>query len=477
MKKINKSKGKNWAVLPYNVSRIDSNNYLLSTPLSTWSILKKSQFRKLHNFSLNEAPSLIKRLKDEGLLIDEKNLNSLEEGYRRINLNLFHGVGLHIAVVSNQCNFNCIYCQTKSEKEERMNSDVASGILRFLLSGNHPAPHLEFQGGEPLLNWEIVEGLTRSARRYNEEREKQKKDLKISLVSNLSLLDDKKMKFLLDNDVDICTSLDGPAKVHNKNRVFKNGAPTYKKVSEKIKKINREYKRRKSKRRVNLLPTITRQSLRYAKEIIDEYVNWGVRGIAIRAVNKLGRADAVWEKIGYTPEEFNDFWEECMDYILELNRKGMDITERMALVMLKKIFKKEDPAYVDLCSPCGAGRNVLSYMPNGDIYSCDEARMIKSNLFKLGNVLKNRYNEILRKPDIFYICQSSLLDFWDYNSAYAIWSGTCPVLNFYEQGSTVVKIRQTSRYKISEFQFKYLFKKIAKDPDALKIFERWIGVG
>ena len=232
--------------------------------------------------------------------------------------------------------------------------------------------------------------------------------------------------------------------------------------------------KRNIKHRVNLLPTITKESLSYPKEIIDEYLKWEVGSIPLRYVNRLGRADKIWREIGYTPEEFNKFWEESMEYILELNKRGINLAERTALVMLKKIFKKEDPGYVDLCSPCGAGRNVLTYMPNGDIYSCDEARMIRSSMFKLGNVKKDKYSEVTRNPNIFYILGSSLLDFWDYNSAYAIWSGTCPVLNYYEQENVVVKIRQTSRYKIYDFQFNYLFKKIAKDKEAVRIFRRWV---
>jgi sulfatase maturation enzyme AslB (radical SAM superfamily) len=128
---------------------------------------------------------------------------------------------------------------------------------------------------------------------------------------------------------------------------------------------------------------------------------------------------------------------------------------------------------VDLCSPCGAGRNVLSYLPNGDIYACDEARMLREEMFKLGNITKNRYREIVKSPNLFYTCESSLLNIWDYNSTFLAWSGTCPVLNYYEQGSPVVKINQTPRKKINDFQFRYIFDKIIHEPEVKDIFYKW----
>ena len=162
-----------------------------------------------------------------------------------------------------------------------------------------------------------------------------------------------------------------------------------------------------------------------------------------------------------------------MDYIIDLNKRGIFIFERMAQILLKKILKKRDPHYVDLVSPCGGGRNVLAYMPNGDIYTCDEARMIRSDLFKLGNVLKDSQEKIMGSPNLLGICQSSFLELWDYTSAYSLWSGTCPVMNFAQQNNPVVKISQTPNYKIYNFQLDYLTDKIFSDRLIASILNRW----
>jgi len=295
------------------------------------------------------------------------------------------------------------------------------------------------------------------------------------MVTNGVLLDESKINFLIDNNVEICISLDGPKKIHNCNRVYNNGKGSYMEVIQAINRTRNVYNKRKIHNRpMNLLPTINKNSLSYAEEIIDEYVKRGAEQIALRPINNIGAAKDVWGKIGYSAEEFNNFWSEAMDYILALNLRGVNIKERIATVMLKKILNKENPGYVDLMNPCGAGRSVLTYMPNGDIYPCDEARMSESDMFKLGNVLKNEYEEIMKSPGLFSLCQSSLLDIWNYNCAYLPWMGTCPVINYLSQGNIVPKITQSELYKIHHFQFSYIFKKMLEDNKNRIIFERWV---
>jgi len=467
------SKTKNeWGILPYEIGRV-KDRYLVTTSLGSWALLKEPEFKRLHSFKIKESDPLLQKLKDARVIVDQTNSNNVIEDFRRLNNNWFLDVGLHIAVVTNRCNFDCIYCQTRGKQKGDMDVKVAVKVLEYLFASRTPNVNLEFQGGEPLLNWKVVEYLIHWARKSNTTG----KNLKISLVSNLSLLDEEKIDFLIENDVDLCTSIDGPSHIHDRLRKFKNGKGSYEVVVETINRIKERYKKKGKNKRIGALPTITRYSFPYFKEIIDEYISQDVDSIALRPVNRLGLAEGVWEDIGYEPEEFNRFWQKSLDYILELNKKGINIRERVATIMLTKILQKQDPMYVDLANPCGAGRTVLTYAPNGDIYPCDEARMIGSDLFKLGNLLEDKYNDIMKSPNIFHTCQASLLNLWDYNSPFSIWSGTCPVLNFCEQGSTVVKIGQTPRQKIYNFQFNYIFKKMIEDKDALDTFKKWISRG
>ncbi len=458
-----------FATAPFKTKRI-RDKFLLTTILGDWVIVDREDFRKIHTYSVEPESTLFKRLKDKGIIIDETNLNSRIHTYRRLNSNLFSGVGLHIAVLTEKCNFSCKYCQTKEEKGSAMSVKTATGVLDFLVKSNKPVKTLEFQGGEPLLCWDALKWFVVNAEKA---KSKFKQDIRLSLVSNLSLLDKEKLNFLIKHGVNICTSLDGPQRLHDKQRVYANGRPTYADTVKKIKMANQEYERSGLKKRVNILPTITKYSLVLAKEIIDEYLKWKVDCIPLRFVNPLKRASQSWKELGYTPEEFNQFWKESMDYILELNRRGIFIRERIAQVLLAKILKKKDPLYVDLASPCGGGRSTLAYMPNGDVYTCDEARMIRSDLFKLGNVLRDSYEKVMQNPNLVGVCQSSFLELWDYTSPYTLWSGTCPVMNYFQQENPVVKISQAPYYKIYNFQLDYLTDKISRDKITLGIFNNW----
>lgn len=462
---------KTWATLPYNVDKV-KDKYLVVSALGGWDFLNRSEYEQLSAFRLKKETRLYCRLKEKGLVIeDDTSLDRLIDDYRCANLNLFTGPGLHIIVLTNRCNLGCLYCQTSGKRQYDMDKDTASKILELVFASHNPNVTIEFQGGEPLLNWDVLRFFVDYSRRYNMTGRR----VNLSLVSNFTLLDDEKIKFLIDNDVNLCTSLDGPRKIHDKNRNLLSGGSTYDKVVYWLNKIKKEYKRKRIKNKViGALTTITKYSLPYYREIIDAYIKLGFFSIPLRSINKIGIARKNWDKIGYAPEEFIDFWKKGLDYILELNKKGIFIYERMAFIMLKKILKKEDPGYVDLCSPCGAGRSVLAYSPDGNVYTCDEARMLEEDLFKLGNVLRNSSEEILESPVLMQTCQASISNFWNYASAYSVFEGVCPVLNYSEQGSPVSSITQNSFYKIQRAQFEYLFEKLSENKDALAIFKRWM---
>ena len=456
-----------FSILPYNSKTLKNNNYLVSNFFGAWDFLNQKEFRKLNSLNLSDSSSLFRRLHNNGLIVSGSNLDRLLADYRKLNANLFSDTSLHIAVLTTRCNLECRYCQTKMAKQEDMSLEVASRVLNYLFSVNTNNITLEFQGGEPLLNWKTLAFLVENARKLN----KNAKNLKITIVSNLLLLDKKKMRFFKKYGVEICSSFDGPKKVHDKNRVLKNGAGTYDIVLNKIKQLGKEFGMR-----VNLLPTITKYSLKHYKEIIDEYVRLKQDEICLRPVNKLGFACSNWDNLGYSPEEFTTFYQHSLNYILTLNRKGVKIKERMARLICEKVINKTDPGYVELMTPCGSGRNTIVYMPSGTCYPCDEARMMREDAFKLGNILNENYSDMIKKENLVHLLEASVLNLWDYNNAFLPWMGTCPVVNYGLQGNLVPKIWCSPMHKISNFQFEYIFDKMAeKDGNTLKIFENWIG--
>jgi len=462
-----KTKKIKYAILPFQAEKI-KNRYLVSNMLGNWDLITETDLRQLNQKNIDQD-QLQKRLIKRGIVVDAENGASLINNFRNLHANLFTSTSLHIVVVTTRCNLACEYCQTKSNTFGDMDIKIAKKVLNFFKDCPSPVINLEFQGGEPLLNWPVVKFFIINVKKL-------KKKIVFSLVTNGILLDPEKIDFLIKHNVNICISLDGSQKVHDKNRVFASGKGTYSKVFQAIKRLKRANKKNKNNKPTSLLPTVTKFSLKNYKQIVDEYVKQGAKIISLRPVTKIGAAKMVWDKIGYTPEEFNVFWQKSMDYILTLNKKDIKIQERMVNVLLKKILIKQDPAFVDLMSPCGAGRQVLTYMPSGDIYPCDEARMSADEIFKLGNLNDGvKYNEVIKSPNLFSISCASLIQLWDYNSAFSPWIGTCPVLNYVNDHNLIPKITATPMHKIYRFQLRYLFTKMLESKENEKIFWGWVG--
>lgn len=463
----------NWGAIPHNLKRFD-NRYLVTNFLGRFAFLSKGEYSQLALSKLDRKSRLFARLDKAGIILTDDNADAILSGFRNSNSNLFRDPGLHIAVITTRCNLACKYCQTSDSKKSDMDKRVASKVLEYLAKVRSRPIVLELQGGEPLLNWEVLTFLVKGARRYIQDDN----ELAISLVSNFTLLDKEKIDFLVEHKVKVCTSLDGPSKIHDKNRVSLNNRGSYKKVIEGIKKMDAAYKKHGLNYSTGLLPTITRHSLAYPREIIDEYLRLKKNVIYLKAVKKIGVADKSWENVGYTPEEYIEFWKAAMDYIIELNKRGVYIREWMSVLLLKKIMHKEDHGYVDMMSPCGAGRSVLTYMPDGSLFPCDEARMIKNkDLFSLGNVLRDRYEDIFKNENLFAVCSASMMQLWDYASAYLPWKGTCPVLNYSLGKNLIPQIKTTPMDKILEFQLDYIFGNLAKDGEVSAIFEQWLMKG
>jgi len=167
------------------------------------------------------------------------------------------------------------------------------------------------------VNWDIVKYIVE----YAEIKAVHlTKNVTFALVTNLTLMDEEKLQYLLDHNVHISTSLDGDETTHNFNRTFKDGN-SFEKVTYWIRKINAEYEKRGIRNKVGALLTVTKKTLPRYKEVIDTYVNLGLDGIFLRSLNPYGFAAADLEKLGYTSEEFVEFYKKSMDYLLELNKK------------------------------------------------------------------------------------------------------------------------------------------------------------
>jgi len=454
-------------------------NYLLTNDVGFYISLTPLQFKNFIEGKLDKGSTIYKELREKGFT---KDLSVIEKEklinvYRSRNFGLFRpGPSLHIVVLTLRCNFKCVYCQVASElpnkKEYDMTLSTAKQTVDFIFKTPVHSFTIEFQGGEPLLNWPALKFIVEYARKKSKTEEK---DLKISLVSNLTLMTDEKLRFLMKNGVDICTSLDGPEELHNKNRPWTKGNG-YKKTTYWIRRIKEKLLNEEVSRRsyFSALITVSRNSLRYPKEIIEEYLRWGFPGVHLRPLTYLGFAKAPGNKISYSAEEFMDFWRKAMDYIISLNKDGIFFQERETKIMLQKILTNKDPGYTDLMSPCGAALSQIAYNYNGDIYTCDEGRMFRDDTFLIGNVEKGSYKGTVVNNKVKTMLTSSCLEntACDY-CAYKPYCGVCPVRNYVYYGNLFPQMKNTDWCKIKTAQFDYIFGKM-KDEETREIFERWV---
>ena len=418
-------------------------DYLLTNDVGDYAFVSFKDFNNLASGFLSEIS-----LKDATILKDRGfiNLNAaslkLENKYRSKNSFLGMGTNLHIIVSTLRCDHKCVYCHASAQGREGkatdMDGQTAKAVVDRIFESPSKAITIEFQGGEPLLNFEVLKFVTEYAHDKNKVAGK---DLLIAVVTNLSPLNDEILKFLIKNKISICTSIDGPRNLHNRNRVSFCG-DSYTKVVKNFKRLQKAYSN-KVKYRPNALVTITRESLRYPKEIIKEYLRLNLDSIHLRPLNPFGFAINQQKKIGYTAEEFLSFYKKAFDYILKINSNGKVFYERTARIFLMKIFNDDDPGYFELRSPCGAGIGQMAYNYNGDVYTCDEGRMVSrlgDHAFRLGNVRDDSYNDLIGKEALKAVCISSLLDILPGCSdcVYKPYCG-CPIYNYVTSGTLLLR--------------------------------------
>ncbi len=451
--------------------------YYVTTDDGSWALMSERDFDDFQNKNMTE--SLFKLLENTGILITDKSERELISRMRKKYNFLDQGTSLHIVVPTLRCNMTCLYCQASSVdtscEGHDMDEETARKTVDFIFQSPSKTITIEFQGGEPLLNFEIIKYITGYAKESNK---KHQKDLVLVIVTNLNAIDDEKLQFLLDNDIKICTSLDGPEEIHDHNRPLGGGGGSYSNVIKWSKKINEEYKKRGINDKPGALITVTQKALQSPKEVVDEYINNGYDTIHLRFLSSLGCATKAWKNIGYKPEEFIDFWKTAMEYIFEQNKKGVLIRERMAMIMLRKILGQgPDQDYLDLRSPCGAAIGQLLYNHDGSIFTCDEGRMVKGDIFKIGDV-DMKYPEVLTSNKTCAIVASSVNDcFICDDCVYKPYCGLCPVCNYFEQGSIIAKVPETPRCKIYMAQFDYIVDKYFFDDECKAILDKWIKTG
>ena len=381
---------------------------------------------------------------------------------------------LHIFVVSKNCNYNCVYCQAGRLNDDRdflMDIETAKKAVDIAMQCPSKNITFEFQGGEPLTNFDIIKFIIEYSKSVN-EKISERKEISYNIVSNLSLMTDEIAEYISKNDIYVCTSIDGDKVLQNKNRPCSK-ADSYDATIGGLKKLQDLHVN------VSALLTTTKYSFGEFKNIVDEYISLGLDRICVRPLTNIGKAHDNWSNIGYLAEEFLDFYKKTLDYIIGVNKNGYHLVEGMAGIFLSRILNNESVNYMELRSPCGAAIGQLAYYYDGNVFTCDEGRMLfemGDDKFLLGNVNEASFNEIINCDKTMEVNKASCLECSHvcHSCVYMPYCGTCPVINYSQTGHLEPYSKNEYRCKINKGILEILFTYIRNDKAALKVFESWI---
>lgn len=467
---------------PFRFRRIGE-KVLLTGETGEHALVPVSEFEALVAGKLAADAPIRALLREKGLLDGSRTVE--ESAARLARRKAFTTVGpyLHVLVTTLRCNQACVYCHASrvgmQAQARDMTLETAERAVDIALQSPAPAITFEFQGGEPLANWPVVRHVvTRALDRGRAAG----KTILFSLVSNLSLMDDEKLEFLVANGVQVCTSLDGPQDLHDANRPF-GGASSHAETVRWMERLNQGYRDRgldPELYHVEALLTVTRGSLGRAKDIVDEYVARGLKAIFARPLNPFGFATRTWERIGYDTPRFLAFYDELLGDVIARNREGTQILERLSAIFLAKILTGGDPNYLDIRSPCGGGVGQIAYNHDGRVFCCDEGRMLDQMgdpMFQIGHVERSQYGDLVEHEVVRSVCLASCLEGLPgcADCAYLPYCGTCPVFNYATQGNIFGRMPDNEKCRLHTGVLDRLFGLLAQDDPGLRdIFGRWV---
>ena len=457
-------------------------SFLITNFEGNWLILSADEFKHYVEGTVPEGSELETKLNEKNFLAATYDVTAAIDQMRERHYFVHRGPILHLMIVTLRCNETCVYCHASRANLDTPNVDMtpetAERAVDLVFESTSPSVTIEFQGGEPLVNFPVVKHIIEYARKRNETAGKQ---LEFTMVSNLALMDDEKFEYLLDNKVQICTSIDGPEALHNAQRKL----PTqdaHQKAVHWIRKINQAYVDRgldSSLYHVEALLTTTKSTLGMAKKVIDTYIDLGFKTIFLRPVDPFGFAERTRLKIEYPRGDYINFYRESLDYMIELNKKGVEILERYAAIFLTKILRGVDPNYLDCRSPAGAGIGALAYNYDGRVFTCDEGRMLYEmgkGLFEIGTVGETKYRDLVGSETVRAMTLATNLEGQPdcASCAYKPYCGTNSAYNYNTQGTVFGRMPDNAVCQVHKGIQDYLFEKLASgDPEVLEIFDRW----
>jgi len=338
-----------------------------------------------HGISEDEAEECmcdIEELKDAGKLYAEDKYADIPGVYRRRNYTI-KALCLHVA---HTCNLNCEYCFASQGKyhgkSALMSKEVGRRAMDFLIehSGKHRNLDVDFFGGEPTLNMEVVKDVVA----YGRELEKKyDKNIRFTLTTNGVLLDDEITEFCNKECYNVVLSLDGRREVNDRFRVDYNGRGSYDTIVPHFQK----FVKARGDKSYYMRGTFTHFNTDFVNDI-KQMLDLGFNELSMEpVVTSPDSPSALTEED--LPVLF-DQYEQLAHLLIERHNEGRPFTFYHYMLDLTC-----GPCIYKRIAGCGSGTEYLAVTPTGDLYPCHQ--FVGDTKFKMGDIYTGIENLDLRE--------------------------------------------------------------------------------
>lgn len=320
---------------------------------------------------LAEALDECRELKESGLLFTEDIYENAIMNFKA-RPTVVKALCLHIA---HDCNLACRYCFAEEGeyhgRRALMSYEVGKKALDFLIanSGNRRNLEVDFFGGEPLMNWQVVKDLVT----YGREQEKlHNKKFRFTLTTNGVLLNDEVMEFCNREMANVVLSIDGRKEVHDYMRPFRKGKGSYDLVLPKFQKFAES----RGQTNYYVRGTFTRNNLDFSEDVLH-LADLGFRQVSVEPVVAQDTEDYALRE-----EDLPKIFEEYDKLAAEMVRREQEGKGFTFFHFMMDLTG--GPCVYKRLSGCGSGTEYLAVTPWGDFYPCHQ--FVGHEEYLMGNV-------------------------------------------------------------------------------------------
>ncbi len=337
---------------------------------------------KYDEAEIRESYSEICELYRSGQLFSEDSYAEIAANWNKRSV--VKALCLHIA---HDCNLRCKYCfadtgEYKGGKRCLMSAEVGKKAIDFVIanSGSRRNIEIDYFGGEPLMNFDVVKEITDYAKA---EGKKHGKNFRFTVTTNGILLDEKKKKYINENMSNIVLSIDGRKEVNDRMRPRVDGSGSYDSILPKF--IDMAESRNQTDYYVR--GTFTAYNLDFSKDVLH-LADLGFKQTSVEpVVAEEGEEYAL--KPEHLPRIFEEYETLAKEYVKRY-KEGNWFNFFHFMIDLD-----QGPCAIKRLSGCGAGHEYLAISPEGDIYPCHQ--FVGNEDFKMGSLDDGKIDESISK--------------------------------------------------------------------------------